>query len=70
MIRVFLIGYMGAGKTTLGKAFARALGLTFVDLDFKNTGVTKVTIYKKDTNKYGDIVFEFINDTSHLANLN
>ena len=39
------------------------------DLDFKNTGVTKVTIYKKDTNKYGDIVFEFINDTSHLYNL-
>lgn len=36
------------------------------DLDFKNTGVTKVTIYKKGTNKYGDIVFEFINDTSHL----
>ncbi len=36
------------------------------DLDFKNTGVTKVTIYKKGTNKFGDIVFEFINDTSHL----
>lgn len=36
------------------------------DLDFKNTGVTKVTIYKKGTNKYGDTVFEFINDTSHL----
>ncbi len=25
---------MGAGKTTLGKAFSRALGLTFVDLDW------------------------------------
>lgn len=34
MIRIFLIGYMGAGKTTLGKAFARALGLAFVDLDW------------------------------------
>ena len=34
MIRVFLIGYMGAGKTTLGKAFARAMGLTFIDLDW------------------------------------
>ena len=40
------------------------------DLDFKNTGVTKVTLYKEGTNKYGDIVFEFINDTSHLASLN
>lgn len=34
MIRIFLIGYMGAGKTTLGKAFARAMGLSFVDLDW------------------------------------
>ena len=34
MKRIFLIGYMGAGKTTLGKAFARSLGLTFVDLDW------------------------------------
>jgi shikimate kinase len=25
---------MGAGKTTLGKAFARAMGLTFIDLDW------------------------------------
>lgn len=36
------------------------------DLNFRNTGITKVTIYKKGTNKYGDIVFEYINDTSHL----
>lgn len=34
MTRIFLIGYMGAGKTTLGKAFAREQGLTFIDLDW------------------------------------
>ena len=34
MTRIFLIGYMGAGKTTLGKAFARAMELTFIDLDW------------------------------------
>lgn len=34
MIRIFLIGYMGAGKTTLGKAFARDLNVPFVDLDW------------------------------------
>ena len=34
MIRIFLTGYMGAGKTTLGKAFARKLNLPFVDLDW------------------------------------
>ncbi|MCD7901099.1 MAG: shikimate kinase [Bacteroides sp.] len=34
MIRIFLIGYMGAGKTTLGKAVAQECGLSFVDLDW------------------------------------
>ena len=34
MIRIFLTGYMGAGKTTLGRAFARAAGLQFIDLDW------------------------------------
>ena len=31
--RIFLIGYMGAGKTTLGKALAQEMGLQFIDLD-------------------------------------
>ena len=34
MVRIFLTGYMGAGKTTLGKAFARELSVPFVDLDW------------------------------------
>mgnify|MGYP000755141612 FL=1 len=34
MKRVFLIGYMGSGKTTLGKAYSAATGLQFVDLDW------------------------------------
>lgn len=34
MIRIFLTGYMGAGKTTLGKALARKLHIPFVDLDW------------------------------------
>ena len=35
MVRIFLTGYMGAGKTTLGKAFARKLNVPFIDLDWK-----------------------------------
>lgn len=34
MMRIFLIGFMGSGKTTLGKAFARAMQLQFIDLDW------------------------------------
>jgi shikimate kinase len=33
MIRIFLIGYMGAGKTTLGRALAKELKIEFIDLD-------------------------------------
>ena len=33
MTRIFLIGYMGAGKTTLGRALAKELKIEFIDLD-------------------------------------
>ncbi|MBS7409049.1 MAG: shikimate kinase, partial [Prevotellamassilia sp.] len=31
---ITLIGYMCAGKTTIGKALGKALGRTFYDLDW------------------------------------
>lgn len=33
MQRILLIGFRGAGKTTLGKALAEALNLAFIDVD-------------------------------------
>ncbi len=33
MKRIFLIGYMGSGKTTVGKLLAASLGFSFIDLD-------------------------------------
>ena len=33
MVRVFLCGYMGSGKTTLGKSLSKEMNLTFIDLD-------------------------------------
>ncbi len=34
MIRIILLGYMGAGKTTVGRVLAKELGLQFYDLDW------------------------------------
>lgn len=34
MTRIILIGYMGAGKTTVGHALAKELGVPFYDLDW------------------------------------
>lgn len=33
MIRIFLIGYMGSGKTTIGRMIAKKLNIQFYDLD-------------------------------------
>lgn len=40
--------------------------------DFKlaNTGVTHVIFYQPGTNPYGDMVFQCVNDRSHLVGLN
>ena len=32
-MRIFIIGYMGAGKSTVGERLANSLGIPFVDLD-------------------------------------
>lgn len=34
MKRIFLVGYMGSGKTTLGMILAQEKGWTFIDLDW------------------------------------
>lgn len=46
---VFLVGMMGAGKSTVGKALARRLGRVFVDCDrvvVERTGVPIATIFE------------------------
>lgn len=32
-MRIFLIGFMGSGKSTMGRSLAASLNLTFIDLD-------------------------------------
>ena len=44
MKRIYLIGYMGAGKTTIGKALERHTSLSFIDLDCYIEGRFRKTI--------------------------
>ncbi len=37
------------------------------DIEITNTGITHVIFYKAGTNKFGDIVFDSINDTKHFC---
>jgi len=49
--RVFLIGFMGAGKSGVGRALAAELGLPFVDLDSeveKTEGLSVAQIFERD----------------------
>ncbi len=44
MERVFIVGYMGSGKTTVGKRLARSLSLQFIDLDAFIEGKYRKTV--------------------------
>ncbi len=44
MKRIFLIGYMGSGKTTIGKRVAKRLNMNFVDMDTHIEGKKHKTI--------------------------
>ncbi len=44
MQRIILIGYMGAGKTTVGRELAKELGLMFYDLDWYITSRMRRTV--------------------------
>ncbi len=44
MKRIYLVGYMGAGKTTVGKALEKRTGLSFIDLDYYIEGRYRKTV--------------------------
>lgn len=53
-MRIFIIGFMGSGKTTLGKPIARAMECDFVDLDHyieKAEGMTVSEIFAEKGEK-------------------
>ena len=54
-MRIYLIGLPGSGKTTLGKQVAKALNLTFIDMDEKieqTEGKSISEIFSKEGEAY------------------
>jgi shikimate kinase len=54
-MRIYLIGYMGSGKTSVGSALAKRLQLPFFDLDTRitaNVGRSIADIFSHDGEDY------------------
>jgi shikimate kinase len=54
-MRYFLLGYMGSGKTTLGRALSQRLEVAFIDLDAQITA------------EIGRSIASFMEDKGELA---
>ncbi len=62
-MKIFLIGFMGVGKTTIGKKLAELLHYSFFDLDKEIENYTKKSIseiFEKDGEKYFREIESFI----------
>jgi len=57
--RIYLIGFMGAGKTTVGKKLASVLGYGFIDLDDYFEERYKIDI-QGFFDKYGESLFRIL----------
>jgi len=70
--KVVLIGFMGTGKTVVGKALAKELGWRFLDTDViieKKEGRRVSTIFKREGEAYfRDVETRVIKDVSRLKN--
>lgn len=69
---IFLVGYMGSGKTTVGKKLAGHLNFDFIDLDrfIENTfKVTIPTVFERyDETTFRKLESETLNKTFKLQN--
>lgn len=55
-MKIILIGYMGSGKTTIGKALSKQLNVKFLDLDDYIVEAEKLSVHEIFKNK-GEVYF-------------
>jgi len=73
MQRIFLIGYMGVGKTSIGVVLAKELGLSFIDLDQfiekrYNKSVSQI-FAEKGESCFRDIEARVLNEVSEFEDV-
>ena len=70
---VFLIGYMGCGKTTLGEVLAQQLGYRFIDLDEfieERQGMTVVEIFDEmGEDRFRELEIEALREVASMTDV-
>ena len=70
---VFLIGYMGCGKTTLGEVLAQQLGYRFIDLDEfieERQGMTVVQIFDEmGEDRFRELEIEALREVASMTDV-
>ena len=70
---IFLIGYMGCGKTTLGEVLARQMGLQYIDLDEfieQRQGMTITEIFdEKGEKRFRELETEALRVVAMMADV-
>jgi len=73
MIRIFLVGYMGCGKTTTGKRLSKKYGLDFIDLDHyieqRYLKTISQLFQEKGENGFREIERDLLREVSDFENI-
>lgn len=72
-MRIFLLGFMGSGKSSLGKKLAKQLAFNFIDLDVmieRKAGLTINEIFENSgEEKFRDLEHECLKDSLNFDNV-
>ena len=72
-MRIYLIGFMGSGKTTIGKPLAKRLGYQFIDQDDvieKRFGMTITEVFASvGETKFRETEHDILSELSQLNNV-
>lgn len=71
--RIYLVGFMGVGKSTIGKQLAKKLGYDFIDIDREFEKKYKISIRgffdKYDEDLFRKLEYQVLHDSFNLDNV-